>query len=168
MKKAMMAVAVVAGLAVAGPAAAQVGFGVSAGPALPMGHLADDVNTGFHGQGSLMFSPLMLPFGVRADVLYASFPEKEDDDRASTLGGNVNAVLGLGGIGFRPYVLAGLGVYNSRGEHEGETTELGVNLGGGVEFLLGGLGAFIEARYHHGFDEGEHVRFVPISIGIRF
>jgi hypothetical protein len=173
MKKTMLAVAVLAGtLVAAAPASAQlrtVQFGVSGGPAFPVGHLADDVNTGWHAQGSLSFAPIMLPVGIRADILYVSFPEAEDDSRASTLSGNVNAVIGLGGIGFRPYVIAGLGVYNSRGEDiDGETTEVGVNAGGGIEFGLAGLSAFLEARYHHGFDAGEHVRFVPVSIGIRF
>jgi len=54
--------------------------------------------------------------------------------------------------------------------------DFGVNAGGGFDFDLGNLSAFIEARYHAIFNgikdpdtlEDATAAFVPITLGIRF
>jgi hypothetical protein len=164
-----------AALLIAAPAEAQmrtVTFGVAAGPTLPIGHLGDDVNTGWHVQGSFALAPMSLPFGVRADLNYQRFTETHDADHKLTmLSGIVNGIFALPGMGMRPYLSAGVGAYNARGDEahgSAESTDVGVNGGGGLQFGLGGMNAFLEARFHNVFSEGEATRFIPISIGIMF
>jgi opacity protein-like surface antigen len=177
MNRGILAVAALAGtMLAAAPASAQVRtvhFGVSGGPTIPVDHLADHAGTGFHGQFSMAFAPIMLPFGVRGDLLWTRFGADADTpgaDNQTTLAGVVNAIIGLGGFGFRPYLSAGGGVYNTRNIPHGDETEetnFGLNLGGGFQFGLGGLNAFVEGRYHN-LVGSEDARFVPISIGIMF
>jgi hypothetical protein len=168
----MFVVAFAAALMFSAPAEAQmrtVTFGVAGGPTLPVGHLADDVNTGFHVQGSFALAPMTLPFGVRADLNYQRFTETAHDDHTLTmLSGIVNGIFGLPGVGMRPYLTAGVGAYNQSGEHDGDSTNVGVNGGGGLQFGLGGMNAFLEAKFHNVFTSGEATRFIPISLGIMF
>jgi hypothetical protein len=72
----------------------------------------------------------------------------------------------------QPYVLGGIGVYNSKASGddapEGSTTEAGINLGTGVDFNAGAGGLFAEVRWHNVFLEGDNLKFLPITVGIRF
>jgi hypothetical protein len=175
MKKVRYLAAVVgAALMIAAPAEAQVrqvSVGFAAGPSFALGALGDNVNTGWHAQGSVALAPVTLPFGVRADLFYQRFTEADaghEDHRITTLAGILNGVFALGGFGLRPYASVGAGVYNTTGEHEVDATDIGINAGLGAQFGLGGLNAFIEGKFHNVFATGEAMRFIPISIGIMF
>ncbi len=76
-----------------------------------------------------------------------------------------------------PYLIGGIGMYNSRftdGVAVQETdlsaearTDFGINAGAGVLFRLGLVQAFAEGRYHHVFD-GQALRHTPVTVGIMF
>ncbi len=148
-------------------------IGISGGPNFPLGHFAEEVGTGFHVQGSLGFTPRLLPVGVRADLLYQNFPD-EHSGSFTEIGGLLNALVGLPLPLARPYALGGIGIinHNEPGEQHGDHTHgggnhttLGFNVGGGVEFGFLGLRGVLEARY---LDAGEGHRSIPLSFGIRF
>jgi opacity protein-like surface antigen len=98
----------------------------------------------------------------------------------------VNATLDVPTQGVvRPYVIAGIGMYKSEFEvsFEGvsgsfDDTRVGFNGGAGVRFGLGGLAAFVEARYHtttievdlddFGTSGSQRISFIPVSFGIQF
>jgi opacity protein-like surface antigen len=149
-----------------------VRFGLAAGLSLPTGDDKDFFENGFHGQVMLGFGMMMLPVKLRADLSYHSFGGKDNtlfaDEDARVISGALNANIGMGGIGVKPYLSAGLGVYNSKtGDFDGET-DFGINGGAGLEFGLTGMSAFLEVRYVNVFSEGESSAFIPITFGIMF
>lgn len=149
-----------------------VRFGLAGGLSIPTGDDKDFFENGFHGQVMLGFGMMMLPVKLRADLSYHSFGGKEGTffagDDARVLSGALNATVGMGGIGVKPYLSGGVGVYNSKtGDFDGET-DLGINGGVGLEFSLTGMSTFLEARYVNVFSEGGSSAFIPITFGIMF
>jgi len=170
-------------------------LGVRAGASVPVGNLAEsgeeggNASTGFNVGGSLAFAPAALPFGVRVELGYDRFGVDLDsfgagdsgiDANWNMLSGTINATLPMGaGVGPRPYLIGGVGMYRYELKISGDDgtggdvsfsfddTDVGVNGGLGLRFGLGGIGSFVEARFHHVFAE-ESLQFVPISFGIEF
>jgi opacity protein-like surface antigen len=200
-----LAAALVAGSLVSASAALAQGataaprpltLGASAGLTLPIGDFGDVTNTGFNVGAHLALRPATLPFGVRVEGQFNRFAVADNeligfeaDGNVQIISGTANVVLGVPTdiSAIRPYVIGGAGIYNYRssgrftlgGETESGTasqTDFGLNGGAGVEFRLGGLAAFVEARYHVIFNapdddelEGiENTRFIPIGFGIKF
>lgn len=173
-----LAVATIALTATASAASAQIGLSLAGGPTVAMGALSDVTDMGYHAQLSAGLSVPLLPFGVRVDGMFTQFPETGEGGDFRVLSGSVNGVLSMPSIGITPYLIGGVGVYNSKwiedenlGHDHGEeasTTNVGANIGAGVRFALPGLAVFGEARLHNLFNEGEATRFAPISLGIRF
>ena len=155
-------------------------FGVSGGLTLPMGNLGDAVSSGFNAAAHLAFQPATFPFGVRVEGQFNRFGYDEAvaaDGNLRILSGTVNAVFGVpaASSAFRPYVIGGVGLYNSKasfesatGGGEGSGTDFGLNGGAGIEFGLSGLATFVEARFNSVFTEGSKTNFVPITFGIKF
>jgi hypothetical protein len=171
--KSAIAIAALATAASAADAPAQVRLSVAGGPSFPLSHLSDEVNTGFNVLlGAGLHIPL-LPVGVRVDGMLNQFPEAEHDGNFRVLSGSVNAVVDIPLIGATPYLIGGLGLYNSsftdddEHDHGGSTTNVGANVGAGLRLGLPGLSLFAETRFHNIFSEGEHARFIPLSLGIR-
>jgi hypothetical protein len=168
---AAVAVTVVMSASVA-EAQSPIRFGIAGGVSFPTGDDGDFFDTGFHGQVMLGFGMMALPVKLRADLSYHSFGGKEgtflDGEDARVISGALNANIGMGGIGVKPYLSAGLGVYNSKtGDFDGET-DFGINGGLGLEFTLTGMSTFLEARYVNVFSEGESSAFIPVTFGILF
>lgn len=181
MKRVLGTVAVV--LAVSTPALSRaqapvtrspVTVALMGGAALPMGDMGDIGKLGFTIGGGVEFGASTLPFGLRAEIAYNRFGEESasftDPDlgtfsaevRPSNLNLNLNAVIAptVPAAQIRPYVIAGVGYYNSTIDvsfTSGGTTvdgsddkgSFGLNGGGGVRFQFVGFSSFIEARYHH-------------------
>ena len=150
-------------------------FGIAGGLSLPTGEDKDVVKNGFHGQVMLGFGMIALPVKLRADLSYHSFGGKENiffnniDYRI--ISGAVNAIVGMGGIGMKPYLTGGLGMYNFKAEFDGQDeteTDVGLNGGIGIEFGLTGMSAFLEARYIHIFTTEEATQIIPVTFGILF
>jgi len=63
-------------MAVPAVASAQIGFGVAAGAAFPMGDFGKSWNSGYHVQASVNISPPVLPIGFRIDGTLDNFAVK--------------------------------------------------------------------------------------------
>jgi hypothetical protein len=149
--------------------------GISAGPSLARGHLAEEAGTGYHVQGSLGFTVPALPLGLRADLLWQELPD-EHSGQFRQIGGLINGTFGLPLPMARPYALIGAGVISTTEpevDHGGHShaserhTGVGFNAGVGIEFPFLGLGGVLEARVLNLLGDTDH-QSIPISFGIRF
>ena len=74
-------------------------------------------------------------------------------------------------MGIMPYFVGGFGMYNQATSPapvaSSPSTEVGYNLGGGIDFARRGLKAYAEVRYHNVMVDGG-ARFIPITIGLVF
>lgn len=160
----------------AADAQAQVGFSVAGGPTFATGDMGDAMDMGYHAKAAVGFSIPMIPVALEADGMFTRFNASGDvDAHFQVLSGSLNARINIPTPGISPYIIGGVGMYN--GKFGGDDvpdgveseTDIGVNIGAGVSMGLVGMGGvFAEARLHNVFSEGESMRFVPVSIGIRF
>lgn len=167
----LMATAGIAGAQTVGPTRA-VSFGIAGGATIPTGDVADFYGTGFNIMGTLGYQPVAMPVGARFDVAWHNLGlDGGSGDDLRVLSGTANAVLTVSNTGgIKPYLIGGIGVYNTDfGGSSGSQTDFGLNGGGGLEFPLAGFSTFVEARYHHVFaDNDQSVQLVPIVFGIKF
>ena len=175
MKRLSLAIAAAALTAFGSTASAQstkpISLGISIGAAIPVGDFADVYNTGYNGTVSLGFNSVGTPLGIRIDGMYNSFPDRDDlivarpDYRITSA--NANLVYALPGVGIRPYLIGGGGIYGQKPDVDGAetTSDFGVNGGLGASFQLSGFRTFIEARYHHIFSDAA-TQFIPVTFGI--
>jgi len=173
----MTAIVAIAASAPAAQAQNPMTFGIAAGASIPMGDLGDDfAKTGWHGMATLGFMPSMLPFGMRIDGMYNSMSLEDalGDASIRIIGANANAIIAMPATVASPYLIGGIGMYNSKIDtddpdldFEGET-DFGINIGIGTKFNLSGFGTFAEIRYHNIFSEGSSTQFLPITFGIMF
>ena len=172
-----------------GEAGAQMRGVVGAGLSVPVGEFADEAGVGAQAGGGTALAGLeWLPegrgFGLRLDGAYNRFCTAVCDEaggdldvRFRFLSANLSGVaeLPMGGRGdVRPYVLAGVGLYNYKleGDDVPETlneseTDFGVNGGLGVTWALGRVGLFAEGRFHNVFTSEEDVQYIPVLVGAR-
>lgn len=162
-------------MTVATASQAQAQLSIAGGPTFAMGALGDATEMGYHAQGSFGLSLPLIPISLRVDGAWNQFPENEGDGNLRMISGTANAVFSIPSIGITPYVIGGLGAYNADwsddsavGAVDDASTEIGANVGVGVRIGLPGISAFAEARLHNLFNDGDSMRFVPISVGLRF
>jgi hypothetical protein len=149
---------------------------IAGGPTFALGDLGDVVDAGYHASLSAGVSVPLLPVGLRIDGMFTQFPESDGDANFRVLSGSVNGVVSIPSIGFSPYLIGGIGFYNSRFTADGEgparadgsTTDVGANAGVGLRVGLPGLALFGEMRLHNLFSDGGSTRFAPLSLGISF
>jgi Outer membrane protein beta-barrel domain len=80
----------------------------------------------------------------------------------------------------QPYLLGGLGIYHLSANYScpsnvdnglcgggGSTTDLGLNLGGGLRYPFGPVAGFFELRWHEDFAGGAGA-FFPFQFGVRY
>lgn len=176
------------------PAPRPVAVGLNVAGLLPTGELAERSGAGFAVTAIVRTPERLLPPRVswRAELGYAVLGGETVRGAEGGTGATADTRLlsalfsveltnrrGLAARGFRPYALAGVGVY--RFEHGGtggdptatvvvearDATNFGLNAGLGLAFPLGGLSAFVEARFHNLFDDdGRYV--APLSVGLTF
>lgn len=156
----------------AADAQAQIGFSIAGGPSFAMGDFGDNTDMGYHAKVAASFSLPLLPIGLEAGAMWSRFDASEGDGHAQILNGSLDAVINLPTPVITPYLIGGVGYYNLKEESplgEFDTNDFGLNIGAGVRLGLVGLGGvFAEARLHNVMTEGDAVRFVPVSLGIRF
>jgi opacity protein-like surface antigen len=175
----------IAGLALTGligaPALQAQGaeFSVGGGLAIPTGDYDNIAKVGWQGTAAVSFVPQNGPVGFRLDGTYSQF------DLESTFDVHERFIYATGNVVYeflsseqtrlRPYLLGGLGVYNSKGTGSdapafGETsqTKFGLNAGAGVDFDVGGAALFVEGRFHNVFADPSSKQFIPITLGISF
>jgi opacity protein-like surface antigen len=150
-------------------------FGIAAGATLPTGDLGDFLDTGFHGMATLGFSPTMVPFAMRIDGMYNSLDASEGDGTARILAFSANGIFSMGGMMAAPYLIGGVGFYNTDFDIPGADAQndFGFNIGLGAKFNLSGFGTFAEIRFHHVMSEEEDtglssMQFIPLTFGIMF
>jgi hypothetical protein len=167
-----------------------VEFALGGGIGVPLGDFDESSKLGWHGLAALSFVPEGWPVGIQIDGSYQQF--NVDDASAPTGFSDLKTRLiqGTGNIvfkfktseesTFRPYLIGGVGLYNSKvtGQDDpddilgGGSTDFGINAGAGFDFKAGGAGLFIEGRFHNVFTgddsfSGSNLRFIPITLGIR-
>jgi hypothetical protein len=186
--------AVVAGMLLGAPALRAQGaeFALGGGIGVPLSDFDDRSKLGWHGLAALSFVPDGWPVGIQFDGSYQQFGLEDASTPIGFEDLKTRVIMGTGNIvfkfktseesTFRPYLIGGVGVYNSRltGEDDpddllgGGNTDFGINAGAGFDFKAGGAGLFIEGRFHNIFTGEDanfgdsNIRFIPITLGIRF
>ncbi|MDB4882979.1 MAG: hypothetical protein JWL95_1745 [Gemmatimonadetes bacterium] len=150
---------------------AQAALSVSGGVAAPVGDLGDVADLGYNVAAGLNFGGTHLPIGLRFEGALNGFGLKDFDDQVRILDATANAVVNFSQKADSPYLIGGLGLYNSKFGNDQSENAVGVNLGGGLRFPLGGLSTFVEARYHAMLGDrnrGTNLQFIPITFGVVF
>jgi opacity protein-like surface antigen len=152
---------------------------------VPTGDLGDAAGAGFHLQGTSSYRRAGWPVALRGELAYHRFGEKDvavpggNPNQTIDYSSNSSAIAGIVDVTYafvtrnrmKPYVLAGPGFYSTRAEitqagtsETSSDTKLGLNLGGGMNFSMGGRMAYVEARYH----KVDQAAWIPLSFGVRF
>ncbi len=160
----------------------QITFGASAGLSMPTGDLGESSDAGYTVAGHVFYRPATIQaLRFRGDVSFDRWGVKNADEGADasrrSFGFVANALYDFASSsesGIRPYVLGGLGLYNSKTSVEvagvdvsGSATDVGIQVGGGLSFQLSGFSTFAEAKYVNVFSDGS-ISWVPITFGVRF
>ena len=180
MKRITLAVLAAAGftMAVAAPAAAQSGttLGVGVGITNPMGNWKDKNvwgdKLGFHFGVGAGFALGSAPVRARVEGSYTQTSHDGFSGKTKLLGGMVSLVYPFQTAGnIKPYVLAGIGVYNIK-ESVSDSSETKVGFGGGagVRFPMSSMSLFVEARYLTTGKAFGIAKFsqLPITVGVSF
>jgi hypothetical protein len=152
-------------------AEAQARFSVAGGITAPMSDLGDVADLGYNIAAGINLGGSWRPIGARVEGSLNSFGLKDLPEDVRILNVTANAVVNLGQQRQSPYLIGGLGLYNSKFGRAGSENAVGVNLGGGLRFLIGELNTFFEARYHAMLGEagaGANLQYVPITVGVMF
>jgi hypothetical protein len=159
-------------------------FSLGVGASIPLSNFGDVAKTGYHGLVGISFAPSSFPLGIQIDGQYHRL--KQD----ANIGDRTNQIImGTGNLiykfktsedsKFRPYLIAGAGIYNFKlvsgnnvaGPGVGNTgntgTDFGLNAGAGFDIKARGVGFFAEGRFHDVFNDGPNAKFIPITVGIR-
>lgn len=154
-----------------GTAASQARFNISGGIAAPMSDLGDRADLGYNIAAGLNFGGAYRPIGARLEGSLSGFNLKDFNEDVRVLNATANAIVNIGQGNGSPYLIGGLGLYNSKFGNAPSENALGVNLGGGLRLAVGALNAFFEARYHAMLGDrrsGENLQYIPITFGIVF
>lgn len=161
---------------------------IGGGASLPVGDLADRYDPGYTMQGALLINFAGFPINLRTDVNYSNMKLKDlfrppgqtpvVDDATKILGGLLSLTLPLGSGPIRPYVMAGLGMFNVDPAQFGATptessVEFAINGGAGLQLRLFGLEAFVEARLNNvytdkGIIDTKGIQMIPLTFGVIF
>ena len=158
--------------------AGRASFHLAGGLTMPMGDFGDGFGTGWQGLGGVSFGLGGLPFMLRVDGFYGQNNGDEavtgPDVKVKMFGGMAGAQFNFGSdvAPVKPYILVQVGMVNSKVEipnfdTSGET-DFAFGGGGGVQFGLGSMNAFVEAQYVSVQTEGSSSNYVPIRVGVRF
>jgi opacity protein-like surface antigen len=160
---------------VATPASAQIKWNIGLGLNLPQADLKDaDSKSGLAARGGATFGLGMSPISIRAEAGYDMWKIDGTSENFNMVSVSGDAVYSFPGVGAKPYILGGLNWNQLGSSAAGSTSEnnVGFNVGAGVNFMLGGMGAYVEARYvkvsiSSGGTDSD-ISNVPIVVGLRF
>ena len=158
-------------------------IGITAGAAIPTGNFSDGYSKGMAVTGILAVGVADLPIGLRFDGMYHAFPGRTvtpagggadiltPDLRLWGLSGNL--VITTAGTSAKPYLLGGVGFYNSKVDsaEANSRNNLGFSGGVGSTFNVGPFASVLEVRYHaisRKPEDGGNIHFVPVLLGIMF
>jgi opacity protein-like surface antigen len=154
-------------------------FSLGGGVDFPLGDFDDASKMGFHGLAGVSVVPTNWPVGIQVDGNYSQFKANGTADiKTQLIYGTANVVYKFKTseeTRFRPYLIAGGGVYNFKAKGDDvnpliddSETKFGINAGAGFDFKAGSAGIFIEGRFHDVFTSVENTKFIPITLGVRF
>ena len=156
-------------------------FGLGGGVVVPTGDLAEGSSTGYGATAQLRVKPPVSPLGFQVDAFYTRFGLEGVDGHSRMIGGTANAVFAFPSTSpARPYLIGGVGMYNSKASIDGvaatdSQTKFGLNAGAGFDFGLGSANLFAEGRFHtilkavpdlNGNEKAGYL--IPITVGLRF
>lgn len=170
---------IVAATVVAVPAAhAQIAtsFSIAAGATMPIGSTADGNDLGYNAIFGIGIKPPLAPIGLRVEGMFSEMARKSVNDANSrTMAGIANVTLSGAGMAVpMGYLIGGLGLYKNECAGDGcsvlekSATDMGINVGAGLNIPLTGFGTFVEARLHVIMNEGTKAKFIPITFGMKF
>ncbi len=179
MRKSRVPVVVIALLAAAGTASAQVAtilkpvqVGVAVGGAVPLSDFGKSFNTGFNVTGMMGINVPLLPVGFRIEAAYNQFGAKGTSNvNAKIAGVSGNVVFSIpGAVIVSPYLIGGLGYYRVSSSATGSvaSNNFGFNAGAGIKIPLVVFATFVEARYTRVSETGGSTSFVPVTVGVMF
>jgi len=159
-----------------------VKFTIFGGASLPSGDTGDGLKTGYTLGGAADLRAPLMPVGLRGELAYSSLGAKDTGGLESAsfndLGGNVNAVFWLPSAGtpLTAYLTGGpsyshltFKVSDSGVSESASEDHWGFNVGGGIDFALGGLGTRLDVRYRRiSMGDGVNYQTIPITFGVTF
>ena len=153
-------------------------FSLGGGIDAPLGTFNDGFKTGFHGLAGVSFTLPASPVGIQVDGSYSQYSDDSPlDIKEQLIYGTANVVWKFPTAAasmFHPYLIGGGGVYNAKpkGDDVSSTvdsqTKFGLNVGAGFDIKAGAAGLFAEGRFHDVFTDGNNLKFIPITVGVRF
>jgi len=182
MQRALRLLGVVVSLAVPAVSSAQdmarpISLGLSGGLSMPTGDLGDRADAGYVLAGHVYYKPASIQaLRFRGDVSFDRWSVKNADASADastrSVGVLANAIFDFATNGtstVKPYVIGGLGIFNRKSSmvDAESATDVGIQVGGGLEFQLAGFSTFTEVKYVNVFADGRFA-WIPISFGVRF
>ncbi len=157
-----------------------VRYGVGAGLLVPVGDYHSLDNAGWIAGADVTYWLASGSMAIRAEGSYSRTSERPGscciaDHKTTFAGGMVDVVYAFGRTAdrIRPYVLAGVGLYNVRFSAPGFTpssdTKVGFGGGAGVAFRVGegSTRVFLESKVTD-VTSGVDLVSVPIRVGLRF
>lgn len=180
MKRVQLSACLLALALAAVPASGQ-GVYVMVGPSFPIGDFGDYANTGIHAAGGLTFE-LAERLDLYGEGFWGQNGHDEDGAKTNPYGGIAGVLVDLADGSVEPYAFGGAGIMVHRYSFDsdgfsGDDSEsaFAFQLGAGIEFELGGLDAFTEARFlsasfeaeSPGLDD-ESTSFLAVAIGLVF
>ena len=179
MRKSRVPIVVIALVAAAGTASAQVAtilkpvqVGIAAGGAFPLSDFGNSFNTGFNVTGMIGINVPLLPVGFRIDAAYNQFGSKGTSNANAKIAGvSGNVLFGIpGAVIVSPYLIGGVGYYRVSSSATGSvaSNDFGFNAGAGIKIPLIVFSTFIEARYTRVSETGGSTSFVPVTVGVMF
>ncbi len=148
---------------------APVRFGGTAGLDIPLSDLSRQAQTGLMIGAFLTGTPQGWPAALRGELSYSSFPGALDRPSQHVTGFTLNAILPASSDESAPYVLGGVGLYNT-GSVAGRPSEndAGVDIGVGYCWRRPGVSYFAEARITDVAHTGASRQMLPIVFGVIF
>lgn len=140
--------------------------GVLAGASVPTGTTGDQFESGWTAAAWGSYSPIASRLSIRAQVSYHHFqPASGTQGSSATLWGYTgDAIMYLGAVYLRPYLLAGGGVHT----RTGHGTDISWHAGGGFAFPFLGRTILFESRYLNVGTGADRFRTVPVTVGLVF
>ena len=157
-------------------AAAPVRLGLGGGFTLPVGDIGQLTNGGINLSASLAWDPARVPVGFDVEGTYHNFAPKDGAERNS----HVMSVTGgiripIAGTLGEPYLMAGVGYYNTQGPATGATDaerDLGGYGGVGIKFRTEKMQVHVRAGFHEiiaekdGAGRSRSRELIPITLTI--
>jgi hypothetical protein len=153
-----------------------VRLGLGGGFTLPVGDLGESTYGGINLQASLTYDPPRLPVGFEASATYHNITAKEKSARSShVMALNGGITIPIAGTLGEPYLMAGIGYYNTQGPTTGPVDaerDFGGYGGVGIRFKADRMQFHMRAGFHEifaGKDVNGRTRsreLIPISFTI--